>query len=257
MAYTSYITIDGMLIGEITPAGEMRNYGTDSLGSVVTTSLNGVPENTYRYKPYGGLLAKTGTAADPSFLWNGGSGYRATTLPSAGHYVRMRHFSMSTGQWTSVDRAWPSQGQYEYAGSNPASDVDPTGRAGVVVGKGNPMPNCCWNADLPSLLSVAKLVQQTPSYCGTSTGPAGRVGQFFKVNLSMYSESNAPVTGVPTPAIQWWECSDRALDKSGKTGFWKDRTGELQKSGCPYTWKGSPGGCSGRPTVSSPTSRPC
>ena len=27
--------------------------------------------NTYRYKPYGGLLAKTGTSADPSFQWVG------------------------------------------------------------------------------------------------------------------------------------------------------------------------------------------
>ncbi len=40
-------------------------------------------ENTYQYKPYGGVLAKTGTAADPSFLWNGGSevsGHKAHEL---------------------------------------------------------------------------------------------------------------------------------------------------------------------------------
>ncbi len=126
MAYTSYITIDGMLIGEETN-GVMRNYGTDALGSVVTTSLNGVPENTYRYKPYGGLLAKTGTAADPSFLWNGGSGYRATTLPSAGHYVRMRHFSSTAAQWTSGDELWPREGPYLYSRCNPATLSDMSG----------------------------------------------------------------------------------------------------------------------------------
>ncbi len=75
MAVTNYISMDGMLIGEMT-AGVMRNYGTDALGSVVETVLNGVEENTYQYKPYGGLLAKTGVAADPSFLWNGVRGVK-------------------------------------------------------------------------------------------------------------------------------------------------------------------------------------
>ena len=138
MATTNYITIDGMLIGEITPAGEMRNYGTDSLGSVVTTSLNGVPENTYRYKPYGGLLAKTGTANDPSFLWNGGSGYRATTLPSASHYVRVRHFSMLTGQWTTTDPLWPQERPYGYVRGQATSTGDFSG----LQQKAPPMPIC-------------------------------------------------------------------------------------------------------------------
>ncbi len=35
MAYTSHITIDGMLIGEITPAGGTRNYGTDHVRHAV------------------------------------------------------------------------------------------------------------------------------------------------------------------------------------------------------------------------------
>ena len=127
MAYTSYITIDGMLIGEETN-GVMRNYGTDALGSVVTTSLNGVPENTYRYKPYGGLLAKTGAAPDPSFLWNGGSGYRATSLPVASAYVRRRHYAATVGAWSTVDREWPRQPPYAYCLGGPVTDLDPTGR---------------------------------------------------------------------------------------------------------------------------------
>ncbi len=126
MAYTSYITIDGTLVGEETN-GVMRNYGTDALGSVVTTTLNGVAENTYRYKPYGGLLAKTGTAADPSFLWNGGSGYRATTLPSASHYVRRRHYSGTAAQWTTADPRWPGEPPTAYAQGRPASQADPSG----------------------------------------------------------------------------------------------------------------------------------
>ena len=46
MPTTSYITIDGMIIGEVTD-GVMRNYGVDALGSVVETVLSGVEENTY------------------------------------------------------------------------------------------------------------------------------------------------------------------------------------------------------------------
>ena len=65
MGKTSYISANGMMLGEIT-GGVMRNYGTDALGSIVETVLNGVEENTYVYKPYGATLAKTGTAADPS-----------------------------------------------------------------------------------------------------------------------------------------------------------------------------------------------
>ena len=45
----------------------------------------------------GATLAKTGTAADPSFLWNGGSGYRATTLTTSAYYVRRRHYSTVSG----------------------------------------------------------------------------------------------------------------------------------------------------------------
>jgi len=122
MGKTSYISMDGMLIGEIT-SGVMRNYGTDALGSVVETVLNGVEENTYAYKPYGATLAKTGTAADPSFLWNGGSGYRATTLPSAGQYVLDGHYSTSTANWISVGPSWPDGNPYGYAMENPVGYI--------------------------------------------------------------------------------------------------------------------------------------
>ena len=102
MSVTNYISLDGLLVGEMA-GGVMRNYGTDALGSVVETVLNGVEENTYQYKPYGGLLAKTGVASDPSFLWNGGSGYIATGLHSAEFSIRRRTYSSSVTNWTTVD----------------------------------------------------------------------------------------------------------------------------------------------------------
>ena len=53
------------------------DYLTDALGSVTATvDQSGTVQNTYRYKPYGDLLAKTGTGNDPKFLWVGSQGYR-------------------------------------------------------------------------------------------------------------------------------------------------------------------------------------
>ena len=71
MPTTNYVTVNGMIIGEST-GGVNRAYGLDALGSVVAMYTGTSVENTYRYKLYDGLLAKTGTASDPSFLWNGG-----------------------------------------------------------------------------------------------------------------------------------------------------------------------------------------
>jgi RHS repeat-associated protein len=126
MPTTSYITANGMMLGEVTN-GIMRNYGTDALGSVVQTYSNGALENTYAYKPYGATLAKTGTAADPSFLWNGGSGYRAASPSATSYYVRRRHFSTAQSQWSTSDPAWPQQHAYGYSLGRPVVLRDPSG----------------------------------------------------------------------------------------------------------------------------------
>jgi len=126
MAVTDYITVEGMILGEVTN-GVMRSYGTDALGSVVATYTGGALGNTYRFKPYGSLLAKTGSAIDPFFLWNGASGYRSTgSGPS--HYVRSRHYSFNIRQWTTVDSFWPEEHAYVYAWDSPLIRNDPSGR---------------------------------------------------------------------------------------------------------------------------------
>jgi len=91
-----------MILGEVTN-GVMRSYGTDALGSVVATYTGGALGNTYRFKPYGSLLAKTGSATDPEFMWGGGQGYRDSGLQNAGWYIRARHYSSESSQWTSCD----------------------------------------------------------------------------------------------------------------------------------------------------------
>ena len=129
MAVTNYYTVNGQIIGEGTAAGGYRPYGHDALGSVVATyDSTGSLENTYRNAPYGTQVEKTGTAADPCFLYNGGSGYRTTGRSYSPYYVRARHLDNETAQWTTVDALWPLQLPYLYAMASPATRTDLSGR---------------------------------------------------------------------------------------------------------------------------------
>lgn len=110
---TNYISMDSMLRGEMTSA-IMRNYGADALGSVVETVLNGVEENTYQYKPYGSLLAKTGVATDPSFLWNGGSGFKYSRTDFLEFYVKTGNYSAFSCRWNSPLRIYAYWSQYAF-----------------------------------------------------------------------------------------------------------------------------------------------
>ena len=126
MAVTNYVGMQGDLRGEVTN-GAMRRYGEDALGSVTATYASSSQQNTYRYKPYGRLLAKAGSAPDLSFLWNGGSGYRATSLNSSDYYVRRRHLSSVLARWNTQDSLWPVESAYVYSLSNPVLLSDPSG----------------------------------------------------------------------------------------------------------------------------------
>ncbi|MCW5944133.1 MAG: hypothetical protein KIS66_18045 [Fimbriimonadaceae bacterium] len=112
MPVTNYHTVNGRTIGETTD-GVRTDYLTDALGSVTATvdqSQNVL--NTYRYKPYGGLLAKTGSSPDPRFLWTGDTGSRTTGLAYSEQYNRARHYGSMQAGWTSVDPMWPTRRAY-------------------------------------------------------------------------------------------------------------------------------------------------
>ncbi len=127
MPVTNYHTLNGELLGETGPGGR-RFYGKDALGSVVATyDQNGTLENTYRYKPYGGLLSKTGSAPDPRFMWTGSTGSRTTGASYAEQYNRARHYGSRQAGWTSVDPLWPGLPAYEYALSAPTAYTDASG----------------------------------------------------------------------------------------------------------------------------------
>ncbi len=128
MATTYYHTVDGEIQGQTT-AGVRTDYLTDALGSVVATvNSSAQVVNTYRYKPYGERLAKTGAGADPKFLWTGDTGSRKTGLAFSDQYNIGRHFGTSQGQWTCSDPRWPYEPlQYSYGLDNPVTNTDPSG----------------------------------------------------------------------------------------------------------------------------------
>ena len=69
MATTYYCNVGGRTLSQVS-GGVRRDFLTDAIGSVTATvNEHGNIENTYRYKPYGGTLAKTGTGVDPRLGW--------------------------------------------------------------------------------------------------------------------------------------------------------------------------------------------
>ncbi|MBV6459455.1 MAG: hypothetical protein HONBIEJF_02603 [Fimbriimonadaceae bacterium] len=101
MPKRQYHIVDGRVIGE-TSGGVRTDYLRDALGSVTgTVNQSAQVRNTYRWKPYGSLLASTGADPDPGVGWNGTWGYRPTGRLRASHYVFHRHYDQLSGQWTS------------------------------------------------------------------------------------------------------------------------------------------------------------
>jgi RHS repeat-associated protein len=128
VAITNYYTVNGEIIGEKVGAGARIDYLTDALGSVTATrDQSGAIVNTYRYKPYGGRLAKTGTGADPSFQHVGGGGYRQTGNKYSDVYIRARHYDDATGRWSTKDPLWPHESMYGYCLSSPVRCTDRSG----------------------------------------------------------------------------------------------------------------------------------
>jgi RHS repeat-associated protein len=122
----SFYTIDGAIVGEQTSSGRI-NYATDALGSVTGTLVGSQLVNTYAYKPYGALLASTGSGTTPKQQWVGNTGYRPTSRAQSDYYVRARHYGSAPGIWTTVDPLWPVEPAYNYASSGPVSATDMLG----------------------------------------------------------------------------------------------------------------------------------
>lgn len=138
MPVVNYHTVNGQMVGQSTGT-EFTQYLTDALGSVTATVNGKRVTNTYRYKPYGERLAKTGAGPDPAFQWAGDTGSWVTGRSWAEQYNQARHYGTRQSSWTSVDPIWPTGWPYSYVEGNPATLKDPAGLSSC----GNPVNDSC------------------------------------------------------------------------------------------------------------------
>lgn len=138
MPVVNYHTVNGQMVGQSTGT-TFTQYLTDALGSVTATVNGKRVTNTYRYKPYGERLSKTGSGPDPDFQWTGDTGSRVTGRTRAEQYNRARHYGTNQASWTSVDDSWPDESPYIYTDMNPTGFVDPLGNRRSPRG-GNTIP---------------------------------------------------------------------------------------------------------------------
>lgn len=105
MAFSlKYYTVGGKIVGQRS-SGSRIDFLTDALGSTIATcSSTGQLVNTYRYRPYGSQLAKSGSSPDPHLMWVGSLGYRLRSERTfSDYYVRNRHYGSRQAAWTSKD----------------------------------------------------------------------------------------------------------------------------------------------------------
>lgn len=77
MATTKYAAISGRLRAQES-GGARLDYLTDAMGSVTATvNASQSVERTYRYKPFGAVLAHSGSGPEPRLLFDGSLGARA------------------------------------------------------------------------------------------------------------------------------------------------------------------------------------
>lgn len=195
MATTWYHTVRGEIIGEST-AGSRTSYLSDALSSTTAAQNSaGTTTATWRYKPSGALLAKTGVGTDPKFLWVGGLGSRTTGLAIPQQYTRARHYCVRAGLWTSMDAFWPSELPYAYANQSPVSLMDFSGY-GLFV-------NEC---------RCSKCINGQPGPPGPQNPPVIRDGAREACAMIAKCKRN------PTCFKGWADCIDRMPGYSGSVG---------------------------------------
>jgi RHS repeat-associated protein len=110
----------------------VRHYHVDRVGSTLAlTSAAGAVTDAYAYTPYGELLGRTGTSAQP-FTYVGAYGVRSEPAANLYH-MRARYYDPLSARFLSREPIWPVLGQprgldpYQYAYGEPMRFIDRTG----------------------------------------------------------------------------------------------------------------------------------
>jgi RHS repeat-associated protein len=161
------------------------SVSADALGSVTATvDQTGNVVNRYRYKPYGGLLSKSGVGADPKRQWVGSLGYRQTGKKYSDVYVRARHYDTANGRWTSKDPIGfrgADWNLYRYVASAASTFSDPIG---LIVDKNDGIGGS--DVKQGRYFYTCKCGWIDKGHFGAATG-AGRMLQHFKNDYSRFS----------------------------------------------------------------------
>lgn len=171
MPTTNYHTVNGMVIGE-TRDGVRRAYLREAKGSVVATvNADGEVENTYRYKPFGGLLAKTGDGPDPRFLFLGSLGFQTNPTRYAELYYAHFVYSTEAGRWNQLLTIGRFRFGYRF-GTHRQFSLGPVAMAaGRHAAKGALFRNCAAAFDqecegrTPIVIGPGKPPKDTPPRC--------------------------------------------------------------------------------------------
>lgn len=126
MAVVRYTVANGEIIAE-KRNGVRRSYVPDPLGSTIALLDNTQTKtDTFSYWPYGEVQSRTGTTATP-FQFVGTLGYYRDATDRM--YVRARYLRPNLGRWQTVDPYWPVEEAFGYAGANPLTYVDFSGKS--------------------------------------------------------------------------------------------------------------------------------
>jgi RHS repeat-associated protein len=122
----------------------VRHYHVDRVGSTLAlTSAAGAVTDAYAYTPYGELLGRTGTSAQP-FTYVGAYGVRSEPAADLYH-MRARYYDPLSARFLSREPIWPVLGQprgldpYQYAYGEPMRYMDRTGLSPTSVGDDPPI----------------------------------------------------------------------------------------------------------------------
>ena len=197
---------------------------SDCLGSVTSTvGSDGVVQNSYRYRPFGSRLSKTGAGLDPPNTWVGRLGYRSSGLRHAEFYVRFRHYGSIYGSWTSPDFI-PSVSPYVYCEGRPTYYVDPSGMLPATCSEGN----CCCCPISLSLKLIRRIGPSTNFQSGSPLITDPYFGHWFEVVFGVvYVPWDRGYFGDCT--LIWDEMSPEGLPTGEKGGEWVDQNNKKGK----------------------------
>ncbi len=110
----------------------VRHFHFDRVGSTLAlTDSAGAVTDSYAYTPYGELLGRTGSSAQP-FLFVGRYGVRSEPA-AALYHMRARYYDPASARFLTRDPVWPvlrqpkSLDPYQYALGDPTRFIDPLG----------------------------------------------------------------------------------------------------------------------------------